>query len=617
MATAEALAGPGPSLAEDALQWARFASATQASEFCQAWLPLQCRMIPGVLAGLLLLDDGRGSFALAAAWPPEAETRSADPGDLVAAARQALRDRRGVVLRTGANEAHVAYPVEAAGTLWGVVAVNAGARPHSAVGEVLRRLTWGAGWLETLFHRRQAEADRVRIAHARTALELVSAAAAAPGAFGAATVLASEMAVRAACRRVAVGTLRRGRIRLAALSHSASLAQRRRLSESLANAMEEAVDQSATVGFPPHKGAETRVASAHRDHVRDARLGSVLSVVLPARGEAAGVMTLERDGSEPFDPATVALCEAVADLAGPVLALQRELDRPLTGRLVRAAGRVRRVLIGPRHPAAKLAAVAVVALAVWLSVATGPFRITGKATVEGQMQQALAAPYDGFIAAAPHRAGDVVAEGDVVAVLDTREQDLEALHSESQREEARLKAQEAEGKHDQAEAAVQMAHAAEADAELAVMRNKIAHASLRAPFPGLIVSGDLSQKIGTPAEKGKTLFEVAPLDRYRVVLEVDERDLRHVHPGQPGWLVLNSLPTDTMAFDVTRIVPVAEAQEGKNVFRVEGRLRERDDRLRPGMEGVAKVDAGVEKRAWIWSRPIVNWLRLTVWKWWP
>jgi hypothetical protein len=32
------------------------------------------------------------------------------------------------------------------------------------------------------------------------------------------------------------------------------------------------------------------------------------------------------------------------------------------------------------------------------------------------------------------------------------------------------------------------------------------------------------------------------------------------------------------------------------------------------MEGVGKVDAGHASLLWIWTRPLVDWVRLTSWK---
>ena len=598
---------------DDTLDWARFATARRAGEFCQAWLSLQCRQVPGAVAALLLIDDDNGGYAPAAIWPENAPNAT----DLVPTARQALKDRRGVLQRTTEGEAHAAYPFDVAGKLWGVVAVNVGHQSDATLQEALRRLTWGAGWIETLFYRRKSDEDGQRVSTTRAALEIVAATGTATDLAGAATVLASELAVRLECRRVAIGMVRAGRVRVAALSHATSINRHFRLAVSLANAMEEAFDQSGAVAHPPIAGSEHRVSVAHRDHVHEAKLSAALSVVMVAAGKPVGIITLERDQKLPFDAATITLCEAVAGVAAPVLALQRDLDRPLNGRLVRGLGKASNTLLGRRNPGVKFGVIVAACLCAWLAVATGSFRLSGKATIEGQVQRALAAPFEGFIAAAPHRAGDVVEAGDLIAALDTRDLELEALRDESQRDEARLKAQAAQGKHDMSDAAVEDAHAAEAEAELAVVREKIARAHLRAPFRGLIVSGDLSQKLGSPAEKGKVLFEIAPLDDYRVVVKVDERDLSYVKPGQTARLVLNGLPSRPLDFAVDRVVPVAEADDGKNAFRVEGPLQAVDEQLRPGMEGIAKIENGNARLVWIWSRPILAWTQLQIWKWWP
>ena len=37
--------------------------------------------------------------------------------------------------------------------------------------------------------------------------------------------------------------------------------------------------------------------------------------------------------------------------------------------------------------------------------------------------------------------------------------------------------------------------------------------------------------------------------------------------------------------------------------------------LRPGMEGVGKIELGEARLIWIWSRDLIAWLRLQVWKW--
>jgi hypothetical protein len=63
--------------------------------------------------------------------------------------------------------------------------------------------------------------------------------------------------------------------------------------------------------------------------------------------------------------------------------------------------------------------------------------------------------------------------------------------------------------------------------------------------------------------------------------------------------------------------PSCHCRRGKNFFRVEAGLDEISDRLRPGMEGVAKIQIGERLLAWIWTHRIIDWFRLWFWSWWP
>jgi multidrug efflux pump subunit AcrA (membrane-fusion protein) len=155
---------------------------------------------------------------------------------------------------------------------------------------------------------------------------------------------------------------------------------------------------------------------------------------------------------------------------------------------------------------------------------------------------------------------------------------------------------------------------AQTDAKLALIGDKLARATLTAPFDGVVVSGDLNQFLGTPVEQGKLLFQIAPLNAYRVILQVDERDISNLTLGQTGQLTLSGLPGQTLDFLVQQITPVASQQEGRNYFRVEAHLLTAPDRVRPGMEGVGKIGVGDRKLIWIWTHSLVDWFRFWLWK---
>ena len=157
----------------------------------------------------------------------------------------------------------------------------------------------------------------------------------------------------------------------------------------------------------------------------------------------------------------------------------------------------------------------------------------------------------------------------------------------------------------------------QAESQVSLAEEKLARAQIVAPFDGIVVSGDLSQMLGSPVEKGKVLFEIAPLNSYRLIVHVDERDIRYVAAGQSGTIALAGMPWTPLPLVLTKITPVAVAEEGRNSFRVEAQLKELAPQVRPGMEGVAKIETGQRSILWIWTRGVIEWLSLAAWKYLP
>jgi multidrug resistance efflux pump len=151
------------------------------------------------------------------------------------------------------------------------------------------------------------------------------------------------------------------------------------------------------------------------------------------------------------------------------------------------------------------------------------------------------------------------------------------------------------------------------EAELRLVEDKITRTKLYAPFSGVVVVGDLSQSLGAPVETGQVLFEVAPLEGYRVVLEVDEHEVAGLNVGMTGHMVIAALPKTHLPISIHNIVPVAVSGEGRNFFRVEASLDEPHSALRPGMQGVAKVEIGQRNMLWIWTHGVIDRLRLWAW----
>jgi multidrug efflux pump subunit AcrA (membrane-fusion protein) len=326
---------------------------------------------------------------------------------------------------------------------------------------------------------------------------------------------------------------------------------------------------------------------------------------------------LERPMDRPFDNKTVELCQSVAALAGPILETHRRDDRWL---ITKAAGSLKSYLaslVGPRHVAVKVTTAVVVGLTLFCFLAEGEYRVSAKTVLEPIVLRAAAAPFNGYIREAPVRAGDLVKAGQMLCTLDDRELRLERLKSLSKLEEYQKEYHKAMGEREAAKVEIVTAQIHQAQAEIALLDDQLAHTKVLAPFDGIVVTGDLSQQLGAPIEKGKVLFEVAPLDSYRLVIEVDERDIADVAVGQRGSLLLSAFPSEEIKVTVEKVTPVSTAKEGRNFFRVEAQFDQPHDRLRPGMEGAGKIEIDRRSLVWIWTHQIVDWMRLAAWSWLP
>ncbi|MGD8476895.1 MAG: HlyD family efflux transporter periplasmic adaptor subunit [Burkholderiales bacterium] len=600
--------------------WKRFAQAQTAEEFCGSWLVIQANVIGGVTDGVVVLQKPGGtSFAPVAFFPEESPRRS----HLATISERVLAEGRGVVepVETDDEDAlgpryQLAYPVRTDGQVRGVVGVDIDWRNEAQLQSAMRDLQWGSAWLE-LFLRRHAdpmETSRLRL---KLALELVSTLLEQEGLKEGAAGFATELASRLGCDRVAIGLFKRRRMRVTAVSHSAQFDRRSNLLRAVESAMEEAADQIEPVVYPPDRESAPVVAHAHEVLVRESGAGSAVTFPLVSADKVVGAISLERPPGKRFDLPTLELCEAVAAVAGPIIDLKHRNERSLPVHAAGSTVNIWKKIFGPGHPGLKLLVIGAAALIGFLSFGVGEYRVSANTTVEGVVQRAVSAPFNGYVADAPYRAGDLVRGGEPIVLLDDRELRLERIKLVSQREQYRRQYRQAMAKHERAEVEIVGAQIQQAQAQLALVEEQLSRASLVAPFDGYIVTGDLSQNLGSPVERGQVLFEVAPLDGFRVVLEVDERDIADVSVGQRGQLAVASMPNQRFDFTVSKITPVNEAKDGRNYFRVEAQLEGNVDRLRPGMEGVGKINIEERKLIWIWTRSLVDWARLTLWSWMP
>ena len=429
--------------------------------------------------------------------------------------------------------------------------------------------------------------------------------------------LASELAFRMECDPVAIGFIEKRHMKLKALSHSAQFGERMSFVRQIEAAMDEAVDQDVVVLFPLPTDWEYRVTRAHADLVEEHKTGTVLTLPLQAGGDATGAISLQRGYGEAFSKDEVELLDSAVSVLGPILNLQRREDYSLW-RKIRDAARVQAVrLFGPHYLGRKLATASALLLVLLFTFVTGEYRVTSPAVVEGLVQRAIVAPFDGYIKGQYARAGEVVKKGQLIATLDDQDLALERIRWSTKSRQNMAEYDQALARRERASANIIRAELEQAEAQVQLLDQQLARTRIQAPFAGLLVTGDLSQKVGAAVRRGEELFRIAPLKDHRVILKVDEGDVMDMRVGETGTLRLSALPDRVLAYEVTLITSIAEQEEGRNFFRVEALLRDEVAELRPGMEGIAKTRVDDRLVIRIWCEKLVDWLRMFLWTWWP
>jgi multidrug resistance efflux pump len=572
----------------------------------QSWLERFCRDAPGVVGALAVVATEGPDMAKLAAWPKEAGRMSS----LLVAAR--------VALTSGAPLAHVPPSRDGATSVPAQVVAVPLRQGDRAVAAVAVGLASAEGIA--------AEKCRHRLREALQSFGQARRPAAVPDAAASLRLLAAllgparfeESAVAAAAEaatilhadRASVGWLRRGGTEVIAVSQGGAVDDTRQAFRALAEAMDEAIGQREPITYPPAAGDPPRITQAHAALVRS-QGGTVCTLPLAADGRLVGALLLESAQPIVVDPERRAWFEHLGTLLGSLLELKHRADLPLRQRLWQTL----RGEPGRRRLGVRLAVAAAVAVIAALAVPV-PYRIGAAAQLEGATQRALVAPADGYLQQAHVRAGDAVRENQVLVEMADEDLALERRRWVAELEQHENALGAALARADRAQMVVHQAKADEARAQLELADQRLARARVTAPFDGVVIRGDLNPLLGSPVKRGDLLLTVAPRGEFRLIVRVDERDIADVREGASGSLALAALPEKVFPIRVQRVTPVASAADGRNVFEVEARLDgEAPAALRPGLEGVAKIDAGEQPLASIWGRRLAHWVRLALFSW--
>lgn len=453
-----------------------------------------------------------------------------------------------------------------------------------------------------------------------------------------AMAVCNQLAARWNADRVALGFLKGRYVRVRALSHTEKITRQMQLVQDIESAMEECLDQDVEVVLPPAENA-SYVARATEKLATRHGPSAVLSLPLRRDGAPVAVLTLERKADVPFKLEDIETLRLAADLVTARLVDLYEHDLWLGAKLAKATRKGLAVVLGPKHTWLKLAAVGILAAAAFCLFVDGTYRVDANFTLEVVSKQTITAPFDGILEQVYVEPGDTVATDRTARTLHAGNAVggpllrplgnlvphtmLAAMNIDEFRNKRAAAAAEQLAYEKQADIAmkeqktaerdVALAQAAKAKAQVDLLNWQISQATITSPLDGVVLTGDLKQKLGARVKYGDPLFEVGQVGQLRAELSVPEDEIAEVRRGARGELATTSYPDQKIGFTVERINPVAAVVNGKNVFKVRVKLDELRPWMRPGMEGVAKVEVNQQRWGWLLTHRAIKWVRMKLW----
>ncbi len=455
----------------------------------------------------------------------------------------------------------------------------------------------------------QARADVEKFANT---LDLMAAVNEEKRFLAASLALCNGLATRHGCDRVSLGWMESGYIRLRTISRTEKFDRKMAAAQALEAAMEETLDQDEEIVWPVPEGFAA-VARDHEKFSRDQSVSHLCSLPLRVDDTPVAVLTCERQ-NRPFTELEVQQLRLSCDQASRRLADLKKQDRWFGARWAATTKEQLGRLVGPEHTWAKVFTLLVAVLLVIVCLPIWNYRVEGNFILRSEDITHVTAPFDGFIAQSTIRPGDVVKQNEELFSLNTVDLELEEAGALADLNRYLREAEKARAAGALAEMRIAEALAEQVRARLDVIRHRLKLAVSRAPYDGILIEGDLRQRLGAPVKQGEALFRLARTDTLYVEAEINERDVHEILNKKAGEIAFVSQPRLKFPVRIVRIEPAAAAKSQGNFYiaRLEF-VNKPEPWWRPGMSGLCKLEVGKRTPFWVATHRTVDFLRMFFW----
>lgn len=429
---------------------------------------------------------------------------------------------------------------------------------------------------------------------ASAVVEILEKLAAQPDVPQATAVLVNYLKEHFQADLVAIGLVHRDQApcRLAAISGVSLINRHGELPRCLESALDETIVRGTISVWPSANDAERHALMTYK------KLCSV------AGSSAAIGMPLSRPDGTPFGAIIACGADALlhkesthqflrgaAEPLVPTLDLLQRKQSGILGRLTKQMSK--RV----RTAAGKIAIGTFVAVVVLLFI-PWPYRIGCECQIQPVIRRFAEAPYAGILEQTIAGPGDVVSKGQVLARMDGREIRCELSGLQAEYDRAVKQHDAAMSGHHVGAEQIASLEMQRLDQKMEILRHRQENLEIASPCDGVILSGDLRQVQGAPLTTGQVLYEIAPLEKMIVEVEVPEEEIAYVEPGQEVAMHFEAFPRDAQEGKIVKIHPKMEMREHRAIFIAELELANKNDIYRPGMRGQAKISTAAHPLGW-------------------
>jgi hypothetical protein len=415
--------------------------------------------------------------------------------------------------------------------------------------------------------------------------------------------------------QTALGWVKGEYVKIENISHFDRFEHKTELVKLYEAALEEAVDQQATIHLSDPDGHEGLIILAHQQLQRAMACEDLATLVIfDTESNPIGCVLLVKMKGQFTEGLLHSLSFTLSLLSARLHMLQQESGGLWLRTKLKATQGLSWVF-GKEWLWTKVSMAFVGLALLWVIFGSISFRIESNGEFITDRIQLISAPQDGVITTVSANVGETVNVGQTVIKLKKQDLILQLTELGAERQRYSSEEDKARASYNIIETEIAKARKAQIDARTARVQLMINETELASPFDGVIIEGERKNLLGLPIRKGDTLMKIARIEDIYLKLAVNERDIHHISIGDTGEFSLISQPLSPLPFIIERIVPIAYdgGQKGAQ-FQIKARLLDSSQSWwRPGMTGVGKIDKGHAAPYWVLGRKSYHQLRLMFW----